>query len=270
MRNHLIPEARPDKTGRVVVRYVKPFEQSSTTPRFAMPSPVTASSGRVQNQGIFEKLVNSVLEFLLGPADNDTAKESEAREILRERISELPQRTLKYVKDTWQEMESRADEGLDKTQFGQFSEKVRADVKTLLERDANGERPADDIARDIETIIRIAKVQAQKFKARAEARVAQWGDGQPQQPSHAFLSGYQHHTGPYQKYSYQPQEAAEQEQEVIHEGTIHDAPNVQVDFPPMPDRNPQSYYHASGVDTLNDMLGGPKDAVDPMLGGNGG
>jgi hypothetical protein len=270
MRNHLIPEGRTNKNGDVVIRYVKPFEQTNTSQRYTLPAPTPSNGGRVQNQGVFEKLVNSVLEFLLGPSEQDSAKDAEAREVLRERISELPQRTLKYAKDTWKEMEARADDGLDKTQFGHFSEKVRADVKTLLENDANGPRLTEDIARDFETIIKIAKVQAQKFKSRAEARTADWGNADERPISSAFLSGYQHYTGPPQRYTFDPQPRTVPEDEFVHEGTIHDSRPFPTEFPPMPDYRPQSYYHRSGVDTLNDILSGPRDTVDPMLGGNGG
>jgi hypothetical protein len=264
MRNHLIPEGRTNKNGDVVIRYVKPFEQTNTSQRYTLPAPTPSNGGRVQNQGVFEKLVNSVLEFLLGPSEQDSVKDAEAREVLRERISELPQRTLKYAKDTWKEMEARADDGLDKTQFGHFSEKVRADVKTLLENDANGPRLTEDIARDFETIIKIAKVQAQKFKSRAEARFAD------QQPASAFPSGYQHYTGPHQRFTFDPQPQSRPDEEFVFEGTIHDSRPFPTDFPPMPDYRPQSYYHRSGVDTLNDILSVPKNSVDPMLGGNGG
>lgn len=263
----LVPETRLNKNGVPVIKYVRAYDQEAASKNF-MPAP--AVGGRERNQSLFEKLVNSVLEFLLGPDSEDTEKESEARELLRARISELPDRTLKYAKDTWREMEQRADNGLDRTEFGHFSTKVRDDLKTFLSKDFGPDHPVEDMARDFENIVKVAKTQARKFKERAASRAAEQAPPIPTPPpASAFPEGkppFGENPQGYQRYEYSPRE---QEPEFVHEGTIHD-PRVYSDgVPPQPSYEPES---ATGVGALNNMLSGSnrRDPVDPMLGGTGG
>ena len=135
--NDLLPEQRPDKNGTVVTRWVRAGVKAGAHKMFAPPPTTGAPDGTSENnRSIFEKLIDTVVDFLLGPEEQDTKPEdAELRDRLRERISEVPERTLKNLTEAWEKAVAWADKGLDSTEFGQFSDRVRSQVADLLDVD---------------------------------------------------------------------------------------------------------------------------------------
>lgn len=149
--NQLMPEQRPDKRGVVVTRWVKPNVHGSSQKTFA-PAPSTgAPSGQTErSRSLFEKVLDSLVNFLLGPEDKASGEDHIARDVLRQRLAELPERTVRNLSDAWEKAKKWADDGLDSTDFGKFSERVRSQVATLLAEDEAREQNPEHTARRVD------------------------------------------------------------------------------------------------------------------------
>lgn len=185
MNNILMPEQRPDKRGVVVTRWVKPNVHGSSQKTFAPPPSTGAPSGKTeQSRSLFEKVLDSIVNLLLGPEEEDSAVDQEARDLLRQRLTELPERTVRNLSDAWEKAQAWADEGLDSTDFGKFSQRVRAQVAELLREEALRENAksapnqvpeerADRVDDYAERIRRSAEAREAQEAAHAEARARQ-------------------------------------------------------------------------------------------------
>lgn len=144
MNNPLMPEQRPDSNGKVVTRWVKSAVHGSSQ-KFSAPPPTAAPSGEKteRSRGLFEKVLDSLVNLLLGPEQPESKADAEAREVLRERLSELPERTVRNLGEAWEKAKAWADKGLDSTEFGMFSTRVREQVANMLaEQERKEQTPA--------------------------------------------------------------------------------------------------------------------------------
>lgn len=149
--NQLMPEQRPDKRGVVVTRWVKPNVHGSSQKPFA-PAPTTGAQPErsERSRGLFEKVIDSLVNFLLGPEETASSEDQAARDLLRQRLSELPERTVRNLSDAWEKAKKWADDGLDSTDFGKFSERVRAQVATILEEEQRREQSPEQTAERVD------------------------------------------------------------------------------------------------------------------------
>lgn len=141
MNNELYPEKRLDSSGKLVTRWLRPAHGSSQK-TFTPPPPFAApqSATTERERSLFEKAIDSLVSFLLGPEDKDSEADAQARDLLRQRLTELPHRTVRNLSDAWEKAKDWADKGLDSTEFGQFSERVRGQVNAFLAYQPNPEK----------------------------------------------------------------------------------------------------------------------------------
>lgn len=149
--NQLMPEQRPDKRGVVVTRWVRPNVHGSSQKPFA-PAPTTGTPPeRTENsRSLFEKVIDSLVNFLMGPEESASSEDRAARDLLRQRLAELPERTVRNLSDAWEKAKQWADDGLDSTEFGKFSERVRGQVATLLEEEEKREQSPERTAERVD------------------------------------------------------------------------------------------------------------------------
>lgn len=168
--NQLHPEQRPDKDGKVVTRWVRSGLKAGAHKLFAPPPTTGAPVGTSeQSRSLFEKLIDSVVDFLLGPEEEDKSPaDSELRDKLRSKLGEIPERTLKNLNEAWEKAKNWADEGLDSTEFGHFSERVRAQVADLLDVDEQRDETPEQRAEQIDDYAdRIRRSTAAREAARS-------------------------------------------------------------------------------------------------------
>jgi hypothetical protein len=175
--NQLEPQQRPDVNGKVVTRWVKSGIKAGAHKIFAPPPTTGTPAGTSEHsRSLFEKLLDTVVDFLLGPEEKDkTPADSELRDKLRARISEIPERTLKNLSEAWEKAKTWADKGLDTTEFGQFSERVRAQVADLMDVDEKRDETPAQRAEQIDDY-------AERIRRSAAAREA--AQSTPARPQH--------------------------------------------------------------------------------------
>jgi hypothetical protein len=170
-----MPEQRPDKRGVVVTRWVKPNVHGSSQKPFA-PAPTTGTPPErtEQSRSLFEKVIDSLVNFLLGPEENASAEDHAARDLLRQRLAELPERTVRNLSDAWEKAKQWADDGLDSTDFGKFSERVREQVATLLEDEQMREQSPERTAERVDDYAdRVRRTTEARTQPRREEPVAE-------------------------------------------------------------------------------------------------
>lgn len=175
--NQLMPEQRPDKRGVVVTRWVKPNVHGSTQRNFAPPPSMGGSEpGKTEHtRSLFEKVLDSLVNFLLGPEDKESGADHDARNLLRQRLTELPERTVRNLSDAWERAKQWADNGLDSTEFGRFSERVREQVSNLLAEDHAKPEPAERTAERVDEYAdRMRRAAERREEASQDEMTEEW------------------------------------------------------------------------------------------------